>query len=426
MNRKIYQDHLSPQTRRHQVDNFESMDDGDGLPIAAIILFVRKHFIFIFLMGILGAGAGYGAVQIVPKRFKTSATLNIQNSYFQIPLVNDFVSGSNDPSEIQSQKQALLQMALNDEFLESLGQEFKQFHSEPGTAARAGEKEAFSKSVDSFALNSNTFQLGVAAGDPKVSLAMTQKILERVENLLIEERTKKLVQYRDSLQKRLASLGPKPGSQSKGHHAPAADPRLRQIRAMEARLAELSTQFTPDHPTILEMKEQLQVLKSRMKSPNEAGIRGTPAEGEIQESLNNVSEGVDLYNDLTKKLSYLDIVLELEQDRSKVQYLSVIQKPQLQLKPVSPKVRDFVAGGAVAGFALAFLISLISEMRSKSSEGLDGVYVEYSTIEPEEPENEVVQTVVRRGKLPRPYSPEFSIPEAKDYWPDGDDDDHES
>src|SRR4051812_1559804 len=89
-----------------------------------IVAMIRKHALLV--SSIVGACflIAFGASMLLPKKFKSTSVLNIKSSYFQMPLGSDLGNGGREASEMFSEKQALIRLALDDAFMDKMGEEF--------------------------------------------------------------------------------------------------------------------------------------------------------------------------------------------------------------------------------------------------------------------------------------------------------------
>ena len=70
----------------------------------------------------------------------------------------------------------------------------------------------------------------------------------------------------------------------------------------------------------------------------------------------------ELYADLLRKLSNIDIVLNLESDRRNLSYVSVVEQPLIPSSPVFPKIGLFLAFGFLGGGVLATFLVIYLEL----------------------------------------------------------------
>ena len=300
---------------------------------------------------------------ILPKSFKSRAVLNIQASYFQNPLINDLISDVHEPGEIRAQRESLLRLALDDHFIDSLAMKYGIYKSKQNNTKRALERELFLEQILYYSLSPTTFQISVVAQDPELSQKMTSEVLKQMMNTLIDTRAKTLEKTRNSIQSHVESLGKALRDSSgpaAGKHPEALRVELEQVRS---NIEALLLRFTELHPEIVKLRkketsisESLQQVKKSSQSRSALAFVSPEA----------VEPTQDVYNDLLRKLSYLNIVLDMEADRDSVSYLGVIEQPTLPVIPFFPNKKLFMLLGIGVGVLLSALFVLFLELRRRA------------------------------------------------------------
>jgi polysaccharide chain length determinant protein (PEP-CTERM system associated) len=186
-----------------------------------------------------------------------------------------------------------------------------------------------------------------------------------------------------------------------------------QLNAMEDQLSSLQARYTPEHPDVVKMKNQIEEFKKRMAAAPKANSRDaappkvesfqvqqlraklrqddlnitdlTKRQGQIQEQITqlqgrlqaspvveqqlkeitrNYQTALDFYNDLLKKREQSAMATDLEHQQESEQF-RVLDPPSLPDKPSFPKRSFFAGGGLAAGMALAlglmYLIALLDK-----------------------------------------------------------------
>lgn len=299
------------------------------------------------------------AAFVVPKKFKTTAVLNIHASYFQIPLVSEMFSGTSDPSELRSQRESLLRMSLSDEFIDSLAEKHGVYESKPGDRLRVAEREAFLKSIQYFSTGSTSYSISANGRSAEQALEITRAVLDRMTSTLISERLGKLTRTRDAIQANLNDLRI---TLSSGGGADAATLGLmhEELGKAEGDLAALESRFTPQHPTVLAQRRKVEGLRARLSA---SGNRKDGHQADEAVSAGSRRALQDMSDELVRKLNYLNVVLEMEKDSENPSYLAVLQRPSLPASPYFPKKRAFLLAGIGAGLFLALVFALFRELK---------------------------------------------------------------
>ena len=121
------------------------------------------------------------------------------------------------------------------------------------------------------------------------------------------------------------------------------------------------------------MKQEVGSLEKRLhaysKSNKPKTSKGTMF-GEIPRSESAKETTQDVYNELLKKLSYLQIALSLD-DIDAGNHLRLIQEPTFPVQPLFPRKDMFAFMGALAGFLFWIVGVIIREARNLHPQGAD-------------------------------------------------------
>ena len=329
----------------------------ESLDLRQIIgIFKRNYFVLLFVPFVAVAIAIITAYKL-PKRFKSTAVLNIQASYFQNPLINDLIAQVNDPAELQSQRMSLLRLALNEDFITKLGTKYGMFETAASDPKRPLERELFEKTIEYFSMSATNFQISVSAETPIKAQQLTTDVLNQMKRTLIDERYTNLGNTRDSMKAHVQSLA---DSLKSANNPRSAGMLSEELERVEATLRGLLTKFSDTHPDIVQLRAQERDLRAQ--------IRNAPAAD--QDSNSGISVGAiskeptqQVFNELLKKLNYLTVVLDMEKDRQNVSYLGVIEQPSLPTTPTFPDKRVFGGIGLGIGLFLAAMLTFLAEVR---------------------------------------------------------------
>src|SRR5436190_2038059 len=124
------------------------------LQLQDVIAIIKRNIWSVLITVVLCGCIGFAIASILPKRYKAKAVLDIPSSYFHNPLVSDLISDITDPSELNSQRMALLRLALSDEYLDSLGERFGLFQFPKDHPKRVSERSGLFQRIEYFSLNS--------------------------------------------------------------------------------------------------------------------------------------------------------------------------------------------------------------------------------------------------------------------------------
>jgi|GEM_PF-5574530 len=316
-----------------------------------IVVLVRRYFKIFLLCAAVGAAGGFGLSKVVRQTYKSIAKLSIGSGYYQNAALAEMGSSLQDPEQIKSKRQTLLDQALSPEYVDRLGEANGVFQSAAGDSERLAERESFKKTIETLTLDSNSLQISVSGDSPKKSFAMTNDVLNQIIQTFLEDRQKSLLNYRESLLRQIGSfeISPSGGSPSSPN---ARDEMTRKVRAMEGKLAALRNQFTASHPAVQDAQEDLAVLQKQ--------LRGMGGKSSPKALATPRGPRAELYDEQMRKLKNLDIVLELEKTKGDI---TVARKAEEQVTPISPKKRNFIFGGLALGILSALLWIAFCELK---------------------------------------------------------------
>lgn len=191
-----------------------------------------------------------------------------------------------------------------------------------------------------------------------------------------------------------------------------------QLQAKQSTLASMETEYTPNHPDIVELKAdidqlkkkiaeqeaapppkvevstkpsigepaQIQQLRSQLRASEEAIRSQTKAQKQLQDEIQVLESRIkmtpiveqqykeitrdhqtaqDFYNDLLKKANDSEMATDLEH-RQQGDRISVMDPANLPEKPTFPNRPLFALGGLGGGLGLGLCLAWIMEMRDKA------------------------------------------------------------
>jgi hypothetical protein len=331
------------------------------LTIQDILGILKRHILMIVLMVIVFEGLALGLAKSLPRKYKSSALLNLQATYFEVPLLGDGIVGSRDSVEMHAQKEALIRLALSDVFIDTEGEKYGLFRSDPGTAARAGDRDGLRKSIEYFPASTTTFQISAVGRTSEIAYGLASDALDQIISLLVSERQKSIMNYRESLRKQLEALGVAT-SASEGGLAVQPQVLKEQLTGLQQRLTALEAQYNSSHPAVIAMKQKIEALERQLGQTKEI-VDSVPVNEPLTIDPTQKGRRTDFGEELLKKINYLDIALEIETNKKDLPYLEVLERPVLSNIYFFPKVNAFAIGGLLAGFLLAAITVAFLELK---------------------------------------------------------------
>lgn len=328
-----------------------------------VLGFARRRAFLIFLGVALGGSLGFTGSRYAPKTYKSRATLTIQSSYFHHPLINDVVANIQDTAEMNSQRAALLRLALNDGFLESFGRNYIS----PSNASSNGDKpvdlQFIAKQIEYFPTNPTTFQISVTTSTPQTAVTATEAVVTQIVSTLKRERQQHLTRAKQALVDQAVELQ---GALSRHPSLAEGAADQSRIAATRSKLQALQEQLAETHPQIISLKNQLQALTSEahegpnLPVPDTQGIQRVFL---FPQSRNTTQEIVD---ELLHKISRLTVVLYTDQESTHCSFVDIVEHPRLPTSPFAPNSAQFILIGVAAGLFVAMTLAIAGELRRHS------------------------------------------------------------
>jgi uncharacterized protein involved in exopolysaccharide biosynthesis len=330
-----------------------------------ILGFIGRNWIVTVVLCVISTGLGVGATFLVEKRFRSQVVFDIPSSYFKNPLVSEFVPDSSDSTEFGAQRQNLVKLGLNQQFLDGLAEKFNLYKSQPDTPLRTFERDEFRKRIQSFPVNQTSVQITTTAATPEVALDIANAIVEQMRLTLVETRFGALMRARDAVQAQAALLA-KALKATKSNDSEGR--RLSdELATVNRKITSLRTKFTDAHPEIVLLNEQAAQIRAALSSVPDP-VNSAPASPDagpfFSEGANKPSQ--DIFNDLLRKLSFLSIAIDMESEPKKARYITILEPPSMPPFAAFPDRKLFAAGGFVGGFILSMTIAATRELRRRS------------------------------------------------------------
>jgi uncharacterized protein involved in exopolysaccharide biosynthesis len=333
----------------------QTNNSADQIDVLALI---RRYRSLIALNLIVGCSLFVGATFLLAQKFKSSATLTIYTKYFQNPLVKDFLPELYDVSELKSQRENLIRQSFSDDFLNELGEKNSLFKSKAGSPERETEIDDIRKRIEINSLQSTTFTVSFTHNDKKRTYEIEKTIVDKVVSTLFAERRNTITKIRDSIQRRVEAIS----LNASGHPDPMASARPELLRKELAQLQEqvkaLENQYTAQHPKVTQLVNRMNLIEGWLKQA--APEKARPHEKVMLIDGQPRAVTKEVYEDLLKKLNYLNILLDMDED-SASEYVAVLNPPSRPLSPVWPNKAVFLMWGMLTGLLVSAMIVMITE-----------------------------------------------------------------
>jgi len=336
-----------------------------------------------------------------PKKYKSHFVLTIYSKYFQSPLIGDFVPELSESSDMKSQRESLIRQVLTPDYLDALGKKYGIYDSSRNTPAASSsfqelnlqlmalgkwldlyqprdkdselsaERESLRSRIEIYPLNTSTFNVGFVYSDPIVTLQVTQDLYGEIIQSLLEIRMRLLGNIHDAIQNRLASLSanitPAPPAEAVQNVPSGMEMVEEELKSVRSQLQALTSEYTDEHPLVIQLRDREKMLVNRLANLAASGTGGPPSHRERASNGGGSAESSrDLYGDLNKKLSYLNIAIDSDRQHQN-DYFAVLETPLYPTAPLWPKKGLFALWGMVLGLFGSLFIAAIREYYERSA-----------------------------------------------------------
>jgi len=333
----------------------QATSPADNIDVLALI---RRYRMIIAINLAIGCCLFLGSTFLLPQKFKSGATLTIYTKYFQNPLVKDFLPELYDTSELKSQRENLIRQSFNDEFLNDLGEKEGLFKSKSSSPERETEVDELRKRIEINSLQNTTFTVSFIHNEKKKTYEIEKTIVDRVVTTLFAERRSTITKIRDSIQRRVEAIS----LNASGHPDPMASARPELLRKELAQLREqvkaLENQYTAQHPKVNQLLNRMKLIEGWLEKAAPEKPRVYDKAMLIDGQPRAVTK--EVYEDLLKKLNYLNILLDMDED-SASEYVAVLNPPSRPLAPVWPNKAVFLMWGMLTGLLVSAMIVMVTE-----------------------------------------------------------------
>jgi len=335
------------------------------------------------MVGMILAG---GMAHVIPKKFKSHFVLTVYSKYFQSPLIGDFVPGFSESSDMTSQRESLIRQVLTEDYLDYLGNKYNLYDSRKKSASLisrlsdyfspsvnpdsklSDEREDLRARIEIFPINTTTFKIGFVNSDAAVAYRVTSDIHAEVIRSLLELRMHTLANIRDAVRRQLGFL-PVPTIPVPVVSAPSvpggAEMLEEDLTDVRNQIRALTAQYTEEHPLVIQLRDRERILISRLDSLRSS--EGYSPHRDNPQKVETSGEGArDTYSDLTKKLNYLNIAIDSD-NQHQADYFATLEPPLYPSSPLWPKKGLFVLWGATLGLFGSLFIALLREYFERST-----------------------------------------------------------
>ncbi|MES2802062.1 MAG: hypothetical protein V4654_06185 [Bdellovibrionota bacterium] len=337
---------------------------------------IKKYSLQIIAIVGLFVGVALTAALVIKPRYKVASVISISPSYFQNSLMREFLSEVYDPAELRSQRISIMSAALDKKFLDEIaisnGVDLTQ-----ETSTEAAERRMLMLStIEIIPTQASDFQISVISHDREKAMALNQKVIDNIIVVLRDKRMGMLTNLRSAVAAQIETMSP-------NIEVPAThDAQLVRVASLEAQIADLKEKFSNKHPQVVALQKQL-ILYKKISSKS-AGTDDSLRNYNIKDETTKTGQYNTVYDDLIRKLRYLNIVIAAE-STPQPSYFSVVRSPEYPLGAIWPKKTLFLIWSLLLGILTSLIyvaiveigVQKLAERKNKSTRKLD--FVEDST-----------------------------------------------
>ena len=324
--------------------------------ICAILL--RNFWLIVIIMAATIA-LSIALIVYLPKQFKSKGVISINSSYFNSPLVSDTIGSVYDPTELKSQRQALLQQVLVPKFVDKVGYKFNEYTENVPEAQHVLERERLRERIEVFPINTNSSQVSVKAGDRYKAYNMTKMIIEEMQRSLILQRKRRLLATRDALDQEINAIRTGIRKSEQPSTAKRSEKVGQELEKAKVELEMALSSYSELHPTVKRLRKNVKVLQLQY---NKLAATEKTADSDVLD-VDALNSARGSYDELLKKRKNLNILLNIEKTKDDIEYIAITEIPEVPAAPIFPNSKMFLMCGIVAGLVLSGVVVMFLELK---------------------------------------------------------------
>jgi capsule polysaccharide export protein KpsE/RkpR len=317
---------------------------------------------------------------ILPKTYRSEFELNIYSKYFKNALISEVIPGMNSIAEMTQTTDSMVKETLNDEFIDSIGKEFKIYPTDMSPQQLSKAREQLRDRFEMFSTGGQSYHVSFSHGDPIVTFEVTKKVMDAVRATFINTRIETIENAKKTIQQKLESVNVTKQITDDSISANALASKnptvLRsEILKINSDLNALKMQFNVHHPRIVKLEQRKATIENWLKEVendkvpekdalNEDGTKEYSDAPLLMAGDREISQTIAAK--LYTKFNDINVALDIER-KSLPGYIGVIVAPQIPSSPLFPKKRLFASLGFMIGLICCFGYVFYNEIMSLSS-----------------------------------------------------------
>lgn len=317
---------------------------------------------------------------VLPKTYRSEFELNIYSKYFKNALISEVIPGMNSIAEMTQTTDSMVKETLNDEFIDSIGKDFKIYADNMSPQQLSKAREQLRNRFEMFSTGGQSYHVSFSHGDPIVTFEVTKKVMDAVRATFINTRIETIENAKKTIQQKLESVNVTKQITDDSISANALASKnptvLRsEIMKINSDLSALKMQFNVHHPRIVKLEQRKSTIENWLKevendtvaekdAVNEDGTKEYSDAPLLMAGDREISQTIAAK--LYTKFNDINVALDIER-KSLPGYIGVIVAPQIPSSPLFPKKRLFASLGFMIGLICCFGYVFYNEVMSLSS-----------------------------------------------------------
>lgn len=316
---------------------------------------------------------------ILPKTYRSEFELNIYSKYFKNALISEVIPGMNSIAEMTQTTDSMVKETLNDEFIDSIGKDFKIYPESMSPQQLSKAREQLRNRFEMYSTGGQSYHVSFSHGDPIVTFEVTKKVMDAVRATFINTRIETIENAKKTIQQKLESVNVTKQITDDSISANALASKnptvLRsEILKINTDLSALKMQFNVHHPRIVKLEQRKATIENWLKEVeddkvpekdalNEDGTKEYSDAPLLMAGDREISQTIAAK--LYTKFNDINVALDIER-KSLPGYIGVIVAPQIPSSPLFPKKRLFASLGFMIGLICCFGYVFYNEIMSLS------------------------------------------------------------
>lgn len=335
--------------------------NSDKVLIKDIAKIVNKYRVSIGVILLMTVAFSIQLTNLIEKKYNSNFEINVYSKYFRNPLISEIIPGVFNISEMRFTIDSMIKEAINDEYIDSVGNEFGIYSKNRSVKTQAKERQFLRDRFSYFSTGGQSYKVKFTYSDPVIAKQVVEKTLSVVKGYFINSRIATIQRVKRIMVRRLKSFNASQKMGTKNSEQVLAAKSFEvlnaELKQINSDIAALSKSFDRSHPKLVKLSTRKNTVSRWLEE-----FDGTKSEFEDDLSMTtNKTISESLSTQFYTKYHDFNIALDIEK-KSLASYIGILQYPQFPTEPIWPKKRLFASVGLILGFVFAFMYVFIKEV----------------------------------------------------------------